>query len=48
MFAVADFTATGLRDHCVNAVLCVDSAQFSDPPLAFLRECRRVLAAATR
>ncbi|HEX6453963.1 MAG TPA: class I SAM-dependent methyltransferase [Trebonia sp.] len=43
-FAVSDFTATALRDDSVDAVICVDSVQFSDPPLAALRECRRILA----
>ena len=43
-FCVADFTALGLRDHSVQAVMCIDAIQFSDPPLAALRECRRILA----
>jgi SAM-dependent methyltransferase len=41
---VADFTALGLRDHSAHAVMCIDAVQFSDPPLAALRECRRILA----
>jgi hypothetical protein len=24
--------------------MCIDAIQFSDPPLAALRECRRILA----
>jgi SAM-dependent methyltransferase len=43
-FCVADFTALGLRDHSAHAVMCVDAVQFSDPPLAALRECLRILA----
>jgi SAM-dependent methyltransferase len=43
-FCVADFTALGLRDHSANAAMCIDAVQFSDPPLAALRECRRILA----
>jgi len=43
-FCVADFTALGLRDHSAHAIMCVDAIQFSDPPLAALRECRRILA----
>jgi SAM-dependent methyltransferase len=43
-FCVADFTALGLRDHSARAIMCVDAIQFSDPPLAALRECRRILA----
>jgi SAM-dependent methyltransferase len=43
-FCVTDFTALGLRDHSADAVMCIDAIQFSDPPLAGLRECRRILA----
>lgn len=43
-FCVADFTALGLRDHSAHAVMCIDAIQFSDPPLAALRECRPILA----
>jgi SAM-dependent methyltransferase len=43
-FFVGDFTAIGLRDHSASAVMCVDAIQFSDPPLAALAECRRILA----
>jgi SAM-dependent methyltransferase len=42
-FVVGDFTAIGLRDHSADAVMCVDAVQFSDPPLAALAECRRIL-----
>jgi SAM-dependent methyltransferase len=47
-FCVADFTAPGLRDHCADAVMCIDAIQFSDPPLAALRQCRRILAGGGR
>jgi SAM-dependent methyltransferase len=43
-FAASDFTAIALRDGSADAVVCVDSIQFSDPPPAALRECRRILA----
>jgi SAM-dependent methyltransferase len=43
-FCVGDFTALGLRDHSADAVMCIDAVQFSDPPVAVLRECRRILA----
>jgi SAM-dependent methyltransferase len=42
-FFVGDYTAAGLRDGCADAVMCVDAMQFADPPLAGLRECRRLL-----
>lgn len=47
-FCVGDFAALGLRDHCADAVMCVDAVQFGDPPLAVLGECRRILAAGGR
>lgn len=47
-FCAADFTALALRDHSADAVMCVDAIQFSDPPLAALRECRRILAGGGR
>jgi SAM-dependent methyltransferase len=47
-FCVGDFTALGLRDHSAHAVMCIDAIQFSDPPLAALRECRRILASGGR
>jgi SAM-dependent methyltransferase len=43
-FCVGDFTAPGLRDHSADAVMCIDAIQFSDPPVAALRQCRRILA----
>ena len=42
-FFIGDFTAIGLRDRSADAVMCVDAIQFSDPPLAALGECRRIL-----
>ena len=47
-FFVGDYTAAGLRDGCADAVVCVDAMQFADPPLAGLRECRRLLSAGGR
>ena len=47
-FCVGDFTAPGLRDHSADAVMCIDAIQFSDPPLAALRECGRILAGGGR
>jgi SAM-dependent methyltransferase len=47
-FCVADFTAPGLRDHSAHAVMCIDAVQFSDPPLAALRECLRILVGGGR
>lgn len=47
-FCVGDFTAPGLRDRSVHAVMCIDAIQFSDPPVAALRQCRRILAGAGR
>lgn len=43
-FHVGDVIATGLRSGVADAVLCVDSIQFADPPDAAYREIRRVLA----
>jgi SAM-dependent methyltransferase len=43
-FCVGDFTALGVRDRSAHAVMCIDAIQFSDPPLAALSECRRILA----
>ncbi len=43
-FQVGELTATGLDTGTVDALLCVDSIQFADPPEAAYREIRRVLA----
>lgn len=42
-FRDGTLTATGIPDHCADAVLCTDSVQFAEPPLAALLEFRRVL-----
>jgi ubiquinone/menaquinone biosynthesis C-methylase UbiE len=42
-FHVGDLIATGLDADAADAVLCVDSIQFADPPEAAYREIRRVL-----
>ena len=42
-FLVGDIAATGLDTGSVNAVLCLDSVQFADPPEAAYAEIRRVL-----
>lgn len=42
-FRLGDLVATGLDDASADAVLCVDSIQFADPPEAAYREIRRVL-----
>lgn len=47
-FCVGDYTSPALRSQSVNAVACIDAIQFADPPLAALRQCRRVLAAGGR
>lgn len=47
-FCVGDFTAPALRDHSADAVMCIDAIQFSDPPLAALTQCRRILAGGGR
>jgi SAM-dependent methyltransferase len=47
-FCAGDFTALGLRDHSADAVMCIDAIQFSDRPVATLRECRRILASGGR
>jgi len=42
-FEVGDLTATGLAAASVDAVMCVDAAQFANPPQALYREVHRVL-----
>ena len=42
-FRLGDLAATGLDAGSVDAVLCVDSIQFAEPPDAAYRELRRVL-----
>ena len=43
-FLVGDLAATGLADHGVQAVLCVDAVQFAHDQAEVHRELRRVLA----
>ncbi len=43
-FRLGTLVATGLPAHAADAVLCVDSVQFAEPPLAALTEFRRLLA----
>jgi len=47
-FWVADFNAPGLRDNSAHAVMCIDAIQFGNPPVAALRQCRRILASGGR
>jgi len=42
-FFPGDLADTGLTSGSVDAVVCVDSVQFSDPPREAILECRRVL-----
>lgn len=42
-FRMGTLVATGLPAHTADAVLCVDSVQFAEPPLAALTEFRRLL-----
>ncbi|MEU4620373.1 class I SAM-dependent methyltransferase [Actinoplanes sp. NPDC023801] len=43
-FRVGTLLATGLPSGSADALMCVDAVQFGDPPLAALREFRRLLA----
>ena len=47
-FRTGTLAATGLPDGVAGGLMCLDSVQFADPPLAGLREFRRVLAAGGR
>ncbi|MET3808200.1 SAM-dependent methyltransferase [Nakamurella sp. UYEF19] len=42
-FLAGDLADTGLPSGSVDAVVCVDSVQFADPPGAAILECKRVL-----
>lgn len=42
-FRLGTLTETGLPAGIADAVMCTDSVQFADPPVAALREIRRVL-----
>ena len=47
-FAVGELVATGLTDHSVDAVMCIDAVQFADDQVACANECRRVLRSGGR
>ena len=47
-FRTGTLAATGLPDGIADGLMCLDSVQFADPPLAGLAEFRRVLAAGAR
>jgi SAM-dependent methyltransferase len=47
-FRAGTLEETGLPDGTADGLMCVDAIQFSDPPLAALTECRRVLASGGR
>jgi len=47
-FRTGTLAATGLPDGVADGLMCLDSVQFADPPLAGLHEFRRVLAAGGR
>jgi SAM-dependent methyltransferase len=43
-FRVGTLVASGLPTGAAEALMCVDAVQFAEPPLAALREFRRLLA----
>jgi SAM-dependent methyltransferase len=47
-FRAGTLTATGLPAGIADGLMCVDAVQFADPPLAALREFRRLLAPGAR
>jgi SAM-dependent methyltransferase len=47
-FTVGTLTQTGLPTATATAILCTDSVQFADPPIAALNEFRRVLTGGGR
>jgi SAM-dependent methyltransferase len=47
-FCLGSFATVGLRDRSVNGVMYIDAIQFGEPPVAALRECRRILAGGGR
>ncbi|UQU61352.1 methyltransferase domain-containing protein [Couchioplanes caeruleus] len=47
-FRVGTLTASGLPDGVADGVMCVDAVQFAEPPVAALREVRRVLTGGGR
>ena len=42
-FRLGSLTETGLATGVADALMCTDSVQFAEPPIAALREIRRVL-----
>jgi SAM-dependent methyltransferase len=47
-FQVGALVATGLPDSAADGLMCVDAVQFAEPPLAALREFRRLLTSGGR
>jgi SAM-dependent methyltransferase len=47
-FRAGTLAATGLAAGVADGLMCVDAVQFADPPLAALREFRRLLAPGAR
>ena len=47
-FKTGTLAALGIPDGTADGLMCLDSVQFADPPLAGLREFRRVLASGAR
>ena len=47
-FAVATSPPSGCGTIALTRSTCIDAIQFSDPPVAALRECRRILASGGR
>jgi SAM-dependent methyltransferase len=47
-FRAGTLTATGLPAAVADGLMCIDAVQFADPPLAAMRECRRVMARGAR
>ncbi|RKR87833.1 methyltransferase family protein [Micromonospora pisi] len=43
-FRIGALVAAGLPDGVADGLMCVDAVQFAEPPLAALREFRRLLA----
>jgi SAM-dependent methyltransferase len=47
-FRIGTLVATGLATGVADGLMCVDGVQFAEPPLAALREFRRLLASGGR
>jgi SAM-dependent methyltransferase len=43
-FRVGSLVETGLPDGAADGLMCIDAVQFAEPPIAGLREFRRLLA----